>query len=252
MKNKILIFAVMAVLLLGITAVSADIPPRPTNPSNTTGCDYIYFDWDAGAAPGNVSDGYNVTFDVDSDGSFSWSNISVDYYNTIGLTTHKNITVYVYAYNSTGSGNLSLLNLSLGEAVANCPINMTDCTTTHTWNYGSTGSFDLGYTDGDGDTAAFDGNNTFGTFDSTTGAFSWLILNKSDAGTYYWSFNVTESNATVSGITPNTDYCNMTITVKIPTSSRGAPALTPIGIVGAIVLWSAIITLVLRRKKREN
>ena len=247
MKNKILIFAVMTVLLLGITTVQAEIPPVPTGASNTTSCDYIRFDWSAGS--GNVSDKYNVTFDADSDGSFAWSNISVDYYTTIGLPTHQNITAYVYAYNTTGAGNLSLTNLSLGMAVANCDINMTNCTTSIAGTYGTTLTFDLGYTDGDGDVATFDGDNTFGAIDSATGVFTWLILNKSDAGTYSWTFNVTESNATVSGITPAIDHCNVTLTVSIP-ASRGAPALSPIGIVAAIGLWSILLLVYNRRKNK--
>lgn len=251
MKTKILIFTVMAVLLLGITVVSAEIPPRPTNPSNTTGCEHIRFDWDAGT-PGNVSDKYNVTFDANGDGIFSWSNISNDYYHTIGLSTHSNITAYVYAYNTTGNGNLSLLNLSLGYAVANCPINISGCID-RSWEFAGNVYIDLDYTDGDNDTATFDTNATFGTLDTATGIFTWTPVNVSDIGTYNWNFNVTESNATVTGITITEAQCNSTVTIITPASrSRGAPALTPIGIIGGLALWSTIIVLASRRKKREN
>ena len=262
MKNKLLIFAVMAVLLLGITtaqayAPGAFIPGTPINGANTTRCGYVDFTWSANTSqsPLNVTDGYNFTYDPNSNGVFQWSNFTaVATPNaTIGIfTTHQNVTAYVYAYNDT-LGNLSLTNLSLGYAVANCPINITNCVTSFSWSYSATGSFDLGYTDGDGDVAAFDSNCSFGNFNPTTGLFTWLILNVSDTGTYHWSFNVTESNATITGITPNVDYCNITVTVGMPSSRRGAPALTPIAIIGGIALWSVIISIVLmRRKRRQN
>ena len=247
MKNKILIFAVITVLLLGITIAQAEVPPVPTTPGNITTCDSINMTYAPGS--GNVTDSYNLTYDTDSDGSFLWANdTSSQTWQTFAATVHQNMTAYVYAYNGTGSGNLSLTNLSLGYAVANCPINMTNCTTSIAGIYGTTLTFDLGYTDGDGDIATFDGDNTFGAIDSTTGIFTWLILNKSDAGTYTWSFNVTESNATISGITPTVATCNVTLTVSIP-ASRGAPALSPIGIVAAIGLWSVLILVYNRRKR---
>ena len=238
----------MAVLLLGITSAQAFIPGTPINGANTTSCGWIYCTWDPAAA-GNVTDGYNISYDANSDGSVGWSNYSHAYLNLGGHTTHQNVTTLVYAFNNTGSGNLSLTSLSLGKSVVNCPINMTDCASPLSYHYGGTLTFDLGYTDGDEDVATFDGNNSFGTFDSTTGIYTWIILNKSDVGTYNWQFNVTESNATVSGFDITKGYCNVSLTIVMPTSSRGAPALTPIGIVAAIGTWSMLI-LVYKRKRK--
>lgn len=252
MKNKILIFTVMAVLLIGITSVQAEIPPRPTTPTNTSDCDEVMYDWVVGV--GNTTDSYNFTYDMNSNGVFAWSNTSnnIPRHTHVGLTTHQNMTAYVYAYNSTGNGNLSLLNLSLGYAVANCPINISGCID-RSWEFAGNVYIDLEYTDGDNDTATFDTNATFGTLDTATGIFTWIPVNQSDIGAYNWNFNVTESNATVSGFAITVGQCNSSVTIITPVSrSRGAPALTPIAILGGLALWSTIIVLASRRKRKEN
>ena len=252
MKNKILIFAVMAVLLLGITSVQAEIPPAPTAPTNTTNCDEVRYDWVV--APGNVTDSYNFTYDMNSDGSFAWSNTSnsIPRHIHAGLTTHQNMTAYVYAFNNTGNGNLSLINLSLGKGVTNCPINISGCIS-RSWEFAGNVYIDLDYTDGDNDTATFDTNATFGTLDTATGIFTWTPVNVSDIGVYNWNFNVTESNATVSGFAITVAQCNSTVTIITPASrSRGTPALTPIAILGGLALWSTIIVLASRRKRKED
>ena len=243
MKNKIFIFAVMAVLILGITSAQAFIPPRPTGGSNTTFCDWINHTWTAGT-PGNVTDKYNFTWDTDSDGSFSWGNISNNYYKYFIGAGHKNMTAYVYAYNTTGNGNLSILNLSLGYSVTNCPINISGCIDI-TREFCGNANIDIDYTDGDNDSATFDTSATYGSINAATGLYTWHPTNVSDVGTHIWNYNVTDGY--------NVAQCNSTIRIIMPSStSRGAPALTPIAILGGLALWSTIIVLASRRKRKVN
>jgi len=248
MKKIIQVLLVAILVISSIGLICAEIPNVPKNATNATGCDYTNFMWDINDTT-NVTDGVNITYDLHSDGSFVWGNISTDFahYRTTSLGTHDNITAFVYAYNNTGLGNLSLTNLSLGTAVANCPVNMTGCLAPRSWEYGGTVGFDLGYTDGDNDTIAFDANNTFGTFSTTTGIFNWLVLNTTDVGTYRWSFNVTDSNTTA--FTPTIGYCNSTITIIMPYSTRGGSALPVPALIGAILIWSGILFYVGRKRK---
>ena len=150
MKNKILIFAVMAVLLLGITAVQAHIPGAPDGIDVTRAGTTVNFTWDVNATEANITTGYNATVNSGA----SWSNGTNTYYLLSGLDKGDVYTVEVWAWNSTGSGNLSIYNSSKSGAA-------------------------LG-------------------------------------------------------------------TLK----SRGAPALTPTAILGGLALWSAIMVLVLRRKRK--
>ena len=152
MKNKIFIFTVMAVLLLSIAAVQAHIPGAPDSLTDVRSVGSVNFTWAVNATESNITNGYNATIDSGA----TWSNGTNTYYYLTGKDSGDVITVEVWAWNSTGSGNLS-------------------------------------------------------------------IYNSSDSATIFGS-----------GV------------------SRGAPALAPSAILGGLALWSAIIVLASRRKKREN
>ena len=78
-------------------------PPNPTNLQNTTGNFWVNYTWDADS--GNVTNGYNVTWNS------SWYNTSNEYMNkSVGASNWANITVW--AWNSSGSGTMSVGNVS--------------------------------------------------------------------------------------------------------------------------------------------
>ena len=245
MKTKILIFTVMAVLLLGITSVSAFTPAPPTNLTNTSGCDWINYNWDDGGI--NVTtDNYNLSWNLS--GLHTWYNISSSStnYNLSGISPgNKYVNVSIWAYNNTGAGNLSATYIN-DNVTINCPITITGCADIQ-GEFAGSPTIDLGYSDLDNGTATFDTNATNGTFNTATGVWTWTPVNQSDIGVYHWNFNVTDGYG-------STDDCNITVTIVMPTStsSRGAPALTPIAILGGLALWSTIIVLASKRKRKED
>ena len=106
MKQKIIILLVLSLALVG--SAVADVPPAPTTlVSGTSQSGHVLWSWDAGA--GAVTDSYNVS--VDS----VWYNstTSTSYDDNVG--TGATSTIIVWAYNSTGSGNLSTTNITGSE-----------------------------------------------------------------------------------------------------------------------------------------
>jgi len=90
-------------------SVNAGVPSNPTTLTNTTGNYWVNHTWIAGATgPGldNATDSYNVS--VNS----VWYNTTINtYYKETYLPrAWQNITVY--AYNVTGNGNLSVVNVT--------------------------------------------------------------------------------------------------------------------------------------------
>ena len=88
------------------------IPPNPTNLQSTTGDYWVNFTWDAGG--GNETDSYNVNWNG------TWYNNTLDNFmlRSVGECGWANISVY--AYNSTGAGALSALDVS-DEVQVTCP-----------------------------------------------------------------------------------------------------------------------------------
>ena len=103
MKQKLIILLILSLVLVG-NAV-ADTPPDPTNlVSDTPQSGHVLWSWVAGA--GAVTDSYNVS--VDS----VWYNstTSTSYDDNVGNGATS--TIIVWAYNSTGSGNLSAKSIT--------------------------------------------------------------------------------------------------------------------------------------------
>ena len=98
-------------------------------------------------------------------------------------------------------------------------LNVTDITVSE----GENVTFDINFTDADGDTPTFDCNNSalFDTFNTSTGEGLW-ITDLSDAGTYYVEFNVSDGYGSV-----DSQVMNITINeVIIPVADFSADTVT--------------------------
>ena len=151
MKMKITMFIALLALIVSIGGVQAHIPGAPNSTDVVRSDGALNFTWAVNASS-NVTNGYNATINS----GVTWSNGTNTYYYLSGLAKGASYTVEVWAWNSTGDGNLSL-------------------------------------------------------------------------------YSGTKTTTVLGGF-----------------SSSGAPALTPTAILGGLALWSAIMVLVSRRKKREN
>ncbi len=89
------------------------IPPNPINLANTTGNYWVNHTWQAGI--GNVTNSYNVSVNG------TWYNGTANTYfnNSVGVSGWSNITVW--AFNSSGSGLLSLGNVSQNTRAPGLP-----------------------------------------------------------------------------------------------------------------------------------
>ncbi|MFZ3166281.1 MAG: carboxypeptidase-like regulatory domain-containing protein, partial [Candidatus Methanoperedens sp.] len=159
------------------------IPSAPSNLTSTQGNFWVNHTWQAGA--GNVTDSYNVNVNG------IWINgTAVTYYNsTVGAHNWSNITIW--AYNSSGSGQLGLTPASNATQVANNnPVQAQIGTRIIT--AGNVLSFTVSATDADSDPITYATNATKGTFNTTTGAYSWTTT-VDDVGNYTWSFNSSDN-----------------------------------------------------------
>jgi len=91
---------------MSVTNASAEIPATPTSLAYiTNNLNYVNWSWISGA--GNITNSYNVS--VNS----VWTNGSTAvFYNHTGLTYSSTSSISVYAYNTTGLGNLSIVAVS--------------------------------------------------------------------------------------------------------------------------------------------
>jgi PGF-pre-PGF domain-containing protein len=113
----------------------------------------------------------------------------------------------VYAFNSSGSGTLSVGYLTDNVTVPNNPIDITN-TSDRTVNENENVYVDFDSEDNDGDSGTFscNRNDFFSDFDTATGKGNWLT-NYSSAGTYSVDFGVSDGYG-------STDIYTMTITVN--------------------------------------
>ena len=106
MKQKLIILLILSLALVGSAA--ADVPPAPIGlTSDTSNSGHVIWSWSAGTSP--VTDSYNMS--VDS----VWYNstTSTSYDDNVG--TGATSTIIVWAFNNTGSGNLSATNITGSE-----------------------------------------------------------------------------------------------------------------------------------------
>ena len=97
MNIKTILMVLVLVSLFSGVAIAAT--PNPTTLTNTTGNNWVQWDWVAGA--GNVTDSYNISRTYDS--TTTWFNTTTnDYIKWTGLGG-ESVTIVVFAYNTTDS-----------------------------------------------------------------------------------------------------------------------------------------------------
>lgn len=97
------ILALLTILTIAGSA-SAEVPPTPiTLVGTASGYDTVNFTWAAGS--GNVTDRYNTSLSI-NDATATWVN-STATYRAVDVGVGGSAEIWVYAYNDTGSGNLS-------------------------------------------------------------------------------------------------------------------------------------------------
>jgi hypothetical protein len=120
----------------GSYTISEDttVPPTPVSLANTSGSTWVNYTWTAGSG-GGATDSYNVSMNVTT-----WHNGTTDtFLNTsVGSGGWANITVW--AYNTSGSGNLSAGCASdevqariPGDVTGNGVVNIGDATLLFNW-----------------------------------------------------------------------------------------------------------------------
>jgi hypothetical protein len=120
----------------GSYTISEDttVPPTPVSLANTSGSTWVNYTWTAGSG-GGATDSYNVSMNVTT-----WHNGTTDtFLNTsVGSGGWANITVW--AYNTSGSGNLSESCASdevqariPGDVTGNGVVNIGDATLLFNW-----------------------------------------------------------------------------------------------------------------------
>ncbi|WP_209618448.1 Ig-like domain-containing protein [Methanolobus bombayensis] len=190
-------------------ASSVYTPEDPFNFVSNTGNFWVLHDWEAGN--GNVTDGYNVSYNG------TWYNTTVSEFNdSVRLNAHDWSNITAYAYNATSSVLSSGIESKV--QIPNNPIQITDVASSYSISEGDTLAIDANYTDLDGDSATFDSNDTYiFNIDETSGIASWSTKHK-DVGTHYVNLTVTDGYG-------SEDYQLVEITVSTVNS---APELAAI------------------------
>lgn len=104
-KSKIRISVISILLFAMLSGMAyAEIPPNATNLVTVVDGGLINYTWSAGSS--NVTDSYNISISV-SGAARTWDNSSSNttYEQNVGLDEW--LEIWVWAYNSTGDGNLS-------------------------------------------------------------------------------------------------------------------------------------------------
>lgn len=95
------------------------IPPDPVSLANTTGNYWVNHTWSAGV--GNITDSYNVNVNG------VWTNGSTSTYMNTSGSAGSWVNISVWAYNSSGTGTLSLTGATMDTQIPAAPAN-TSCT----------------------------------------------------------------------------------------------------------------------------
>jgi|GEM_PF-2169717 len=159
--------------------ISEYVPPSPANISSIPGNFFINTTWETGV--GNIIDSYNVSVN----GIFT--NESVNTYVNSTLSAHVWQNVTVYAFNASGAGTLNSSPAILNTQIPNnnpVQAEIGDKTVTGNQNL----NFSINTTDADNDVITYGANNSRGSFNSTTGEFTWTPA-LGDVGVYTWNFN---------------------------------------------------------------
>lgn len=160
------------------------IPPSPINLILAQqGNFWINHTWQNGS--GNVTDSYNISIN-----GFWINSSSITYNNsTVGPHNWSNISVYAFNHSSTGTINNTPVTRNT-QVENNVPVQtgISDKSVIA----GSWLNFTVFALDADGDIITYGTNATNGSFDTTTGNFSWLTTND-DVNNYTWQFNSSDA-----------------------------------------------------------
>ena len=105
MTNNKVMFAFTICMVIMLTGIAnAEIPPAPTDLTPVVNGGWVNYTWSVGS--GNVTDSYNVSIS-DSGGALSWTNGSLINSSNNSVGMNGGAEIWVWAYNTTGNGNLS-------------------------------------------------------------------------------------------------------------------------------------------------
>src|SRR5659263_369311 len=189
-----------------VTEILTYIPPTPSGLAPTQNNFWVNYTWSAGG--GNITDSYNVSHNS------IWSNDTITFRNnTVGPHGWSNISVY--AYNNSGTGQLSQTPATMNTQVTN-NVPVLGSIGYKTVTAGNLLSFTILVTDADSDPLTNATNASKGAFTPSTGTYTWTPI-ESDVGTYLWTFY---SNDSYGG----SDSETITVTVtEIPAYIPAAP-----------------------------
>ncbi|VVB86951.1 CarboxypepD_reg-like domain protein [uncultured archaeon] len=193
------------------------IPPSPANITSITGNFWVNTTWQPGA--GNTTDSYNVSVNG------AWANGTTNTSVNSSLSAHAWQNVTVYAYNASGSGSLSASPATKNTQIPNNPPVQYPIGNKTVYE-GQWLNFTVNATDADNDTITYGTNATKGSFNATTGNFSWLTT-YSDAGTYVWYFNSSDGYGGVASETITVTVNNTLLSIASfsppsdPTTTQG-------------------------------
>lgn len=177
-------------------------PETPINLAYTQSNFWINYTWQPGVG-GNVTNSYNVTVNGTS------NNGSITNFSNGSVSPHGWRNISVYAYNNSGTGNLSASSYNYNAQVSNNVPAQVDIGNKAVI-VGNWLNFTVTSTDADTDAITYGTNATKGSFNAATGNFNWSPVS-GDPGIYYLSFNSSDSYGGV-------DTENITVTVSaIPT-----------------------------------
>lgn len=197
------------------------IPPTPTSLSNTTGNFWVRHTWSAGT--GNITNTYNISVNL------TWTNGTTStFYNNTNVGSHGWSNISIYAFNTSGNGTINTTSISQNTQISNNAPSISSIGNKlqdeNQWL-----NFSILSSDIDSDTITNTTNATHGTFNPTSNSFSWKP-NYTDSGTYYWSFNTTDSYNSLTTETITVTVNNVPLTVTYlpssnPTSTNGTQQL---------------------------
>lgn len=174
------------------------IPPSPAIIDILQGNFWINYTWLPGS--GFITDSYNVSVND------FWTNGTTQTFNLSNVGPHGWSNITLYAFNNSGGGSLSLTPATSNTQVANnVPVQI--LFDNFAIIAGNMLTFTVSATDADNDVLINSTNATKGTFNQSTGVFSWMPSSADTASPHFWRFS---SDDGYGGIATNTTTITVT------------------------------------------
>ncbi|SNQ60491.1 IPT/TIG domain-containing protein [Candidatus Methanoperedens nitratireducens] len=155
----------------------------------------------------------------------TWTNGTINTYYNSTVVPHGWSNITVWAYNNSGNGSLSSISVSQDIQLANnAPFQY--LIGNRVVNENENLQFNVTATDADLDQITYGTNATKGTFNATTGNFSWTPA-YGDAGVYFWYFNSGDGFGGIS--TENIAVTVSNVPLSITSSSPAGDPATTVG-----------------------